>query len=68
MTYHKNTGDMPSNASNWHETERATFFEMARAWLRAASVIDDTLPRYRVHLLDCARLERASATGTKNDR
>ena len=50
------------------ETERATFFEMARAWLRAASVIDDTLPRYRVHLLDCARLERASATGTKNDR
>ena len=29
------------------ETERATFFEMARAWLRAASVIDDTLPRNR---------------------
>jgi hypothetical protein len=28
------------------ESERAACFEMARAWLRAASVIDDTLPRY----------------------
>jgi hypothetical protein len=29
------------------ESERAACFEMARAWLRAASVIDDTFPRYR---------------------
>jgi hypothetical protein len=27
-------------------TERATFFDLARAWLRASSESDDTLPRY----------------------
>jgi hypothetical protein len=26
------------------ETDHATFFDMVRAWLRAALVIDDTLP------------------------
>jgi len=36
-----------ANSKTKDETERATFFEMARAWLRAASVIDDTLPRNR---------------------
>jgi hypothetical protein len=29
------------------DTDRDTFFDMARPWLRAASEIDDTLPRYR---------------------
>jgi hypothetical protein len=55
--------------------ERATFFDMARAWLRAASESDDTLPRYSgqrtpprkdgTHLGDTVRHGLENASGKK---
>jgi hypothetical protein len=46
------------------EGERAACFEMARAWLRAASMIDDTLPRYGGSL---ARLEPKAPVNRASD-